>query len=137
MKSKIFFKFLFVVLSFIFIVFSTCIFIEVIVHWVKTFNKINLDTYPFSKKELYLSCFESISEHFLIFFVSILFFLIVNFNCFKFLNISILSIIIKQAKKTKLEKQEDKAEKKQAKLAREIAQKQAELDELANNPKKE
>ena len=137
MKSKIFFKFLFVVLSFIFIVFSTCIFIEVIVHWVKTFNKINLDTYPFSKKELYLSCFESISEHFLIFFVSILFFLIVNFNCFKFLNISILSIIIKQAKKTKLEKQEDKAEKKQAKLAREIAQKQAELDELTNNPKKE
>ena len=137
MKSKIFFKFLFVVLSFIFIVFSTCIFIEVIVHWVKTFNKINLDTYPFSKKELYLSCFESISEHFLIFFVSILFFLIVNFNCFKFLNISIWSIIIKQAKKTKLEKQEDKAEKKQAKLAREIAQKQAELDELTNNQKKE
>lgn len=137
MKSKIILKFLFVVLSFVFLIFSTCIFIEVIFYWVKTFNSINLDAYPFSKKELYLSCFESISENFLIFFVSILFFLIVNFNCFKFLNISIWSIIIKQAKKTKLEKREEHTEKKQDKLEREIAQKQAELDEITNAQKKE
>lgn len=136
MKAKIILKIIFSILSIFFLLFSLYYSIKYLKIIIELFSRENIKSHP-DYDEIVKDSINTILFYGTILLYSILFFLIVNFNFFGFLNISILSIIIKQAKKTKLEKNEERAEKKQAKLAREIAKKQAELEKMNENTKKE
>ena len=67
------------------------------------------------------------------FLTSLLFFLVINIKGLRFVTVSTIQLIKEHKEKTSAER----SEKKQAKLSREIAEKQAELEKMNNSTKEE
>ena len=131
MKNKIFPKILIMVISCIFVIFSIIIFIDGLISTIeslKILQRAEPDRYQELLK-LYIQ--RNIVYPFFTVILSILFFLVVNFKGMKFLTISFVQLIKEHREKTI----DERKVKKQSKLEREIAQKQAKLDEIINTPK--
>lgn len=131
MKNKILLKILIMVISCIFVIFSIIIFIDNLISTIESLKILKRAEPDIYQELLKLYIQRNIVYPFFTVVLSILFFLIVNFKGMNFLTVSLIQFI----KENKGKISEERKDKKQAKLAREIAQKQAELDKLTNTPK--
>ena len=131
MKNKTFFKILFGILSICYLLFALHYFFYCLNMYLKVLNDKGLSD---NQYQIVLNDFiQSISYYSVTLIFSILFFLVVNFKDLQFVTVSTIQLIKEHREKTS----EERKAKKQAKLSQEIAQKQAELDELNNELKTE
>ena len=122
MKKNTFVKILFIAISIFALVFSLILLIDNVTSCIESLKHLKqLEEYNELQK-IYI-------RHYVIypsfsFFLAILFFLVINVKGLRFVTESLIEKISKKKK-----------ENRKAKLEREIAQKQAELNELTNEPK--
>ena len=133
MNKKLLFKNFLIIFSFSAIIIS----VLSIINAVKNL-KFYSDAYSDVRYEVAFSNFRGFEIHRLCFWIfccisNFLFFLVINFKGLKFLTESIIEKFVSWRKDT----EEERKENKQAKLQREIAEKQAELEKMKNDTKTE
>lgn len=132
MKSRLILKIIVSIFSIFFLLFSLYSNINCLKSYIKLFSDDHIKSYAYYD-ELVKSAIKTIIFYGSTFLCSILFFLIVHFKGLRFVTNSLIVLI----KEHRASTAEQRKEKKQAKLAREIAQKQAELEKMNNSPKPE
>lgn len=137
MKKKIVIKIILSFLSVLFLILSIIQLFDILPTQIKSIkndlqyievygtNSVVKSTIEFSIKQIVYSSLCVIAFAFC--------FLVINIKGLQFVTVSTIQLIKEHKESTK----EERAEKKQAKLAREIAQKQAELEKMNENTKKE
>lgn len=133
MNKKSLIKIIISIFSICFLLFSFYLFFSYLFQQITFFQKYKSIFSDLEYKRQITYFIRTIFQYFFNLLASILLFLVINFKDLKFLTESIIEKFVSLRKDT----EEERKENKQAKLQREIAEKQAELEKMKNDTKTE
>lgn len=133
MNKKSLIKIIISIFSICFLLFSFYLFFSYLFQQITFFQKYKSIFSDLEYKRQITYFIRTIFQYFFNLLASILLFLVINFKDLKFLTESIIEKFVSWRKDT----EEERKENKQAKLQREIAEKQAELEKMKNDTKTE
>lgn len=133
MNKKSLIKIIISIFSICFLLFSFYLFFSYLFQQITFFQKYKSIFSDLEYKRQITYFIRTIFQYFFNLLASILLFLVINFKGLKFLTESIIEKFVSWRKDT----EEERKENKQAKLQREIAEKQAELEKMKNDTKTE
>lgn len=133
MNKKSLIKIIISIFSICFLLFSFYLFFSYLFQQITFFQKYKSIFSDLEYKRQITYFIRTIFQYFFNLLASILLFLVINFKGLKFLTESIIEKFVSWRKDTEKERKENK----QAKLQREIAEKQAELEKMKNDTKTE